>query len=405
MKRILIVTYAFPPDRSSQAQHVWGIWNALSQNYEVDCLTVKRQETISNDTKIHYAQIGKLHQINEKKSSESKTKIIRKNNFAKKLKRYLIPDTVIDWYPKAVKYFVGNMYKEYDVIIGIATPYTDILIANKLSKLMKKSKLILVYADPWYGEKSVKKNKLRRKLEYNIENKLLMNSDAIFMVTKNAMEYYKKIFPVVNHKIDYYYMGHNFPVDRERKEYKRRNSIVIRYFGSIQSVHRDPYIFLRALNNKKYLGLIKVELYLLPHVSHNDLILEIESSEVLSKIVNLKSSISYQDMIKKIDSSNYTLMFGNSSKLQIPGKLYDYIGLKSNIIYIKNEENTEIESLLSEYNASYIVDNSAEEISKLFDKLCAYKDEKTVNLELCQNLFRTNSCMKLEEKVKELMKC
>lgn len=402
---ILIISYAFPPDMNSQAQHVYGLYRTLSKFANVDVLTSMKNNKI-NDKNIFYSNLGKLHRINNYTNvvKNDKTSVIKKNNNIYKLKSYLIPDPVIDWYKEATDYYETAINKPYDLIIGIATPYTDLLIADCILKKIKKRfknecKMILVYADPWYGEHSVKKNKIRKLIEKKIETKILKKANKIYMVTGNAKKFYIKNYPFVKDKIDYYYLGHNFLPDETKKTGNNNKIKTINYYGTIQSVHRNPYTFFEALNDSKYVGHLKVNLYLTQHISHQKILDKINESKNLKQIISIKSAVPYKDMIKLAQNCDYNLIFGNSSNLQIPGKLFDYIGLKSKIIYINNNKNSEIEQILKDYN-SIIVDNKKNEIKHIFDNIKEDKIILNINENVCRKMYRDECYKKVANYIK-----
>ena len=402
---ILIISYAFPPDMNSQAQHVYGLYRTLSKFANVDVLTSEKNNKI-DDKNIFYSNLGKLHRINNNTNAVKNDgiSVIKKNNKIYKLKSCLIPDSVIDWYKEAINYYEKSINKPYDLVIGIATPYTDLLIANKISRKIKKSfkkecKMILVYADPWYGEHSIRKSKLRKLVEIRMETKILKKANKIYMVTNNAKKFYINNYPFIKDKVDYYYLGHNF-LPSETKLIQHNNKVkTINYYGTIQSVHRNPYIFFEALDDSKYVGNLKVNLYLTQHISHQKIIDKINESKNLKQIISIKSAVHYKDMIKLAQKCDYNLIFGNSSNLQIPGKLFDYIGLKSNIIYISNNQNSEIEQILKNYN-SIIVDNQKKEIKQMFDSIMEDKISLSINENVCKEMYRDECYKKIANYIK-----
>ena len=104
-------------------------------------------------------------------------------------------------------------------------------------------------------------------------------------------------------------------------------------------------------------------------------------------------------MIKLAQKCDYNLIFGNSSNLQIPGKLFDYIGLKSNIIYISNNQNSEIEQILKNYN-SIIVDNQKKEIKQMFDSIMEDKISLSINENVCKEMYRDECYKKIANYIK-----
>ena len=86
----------------------------------------------------------------------------------------------------------------------------------------------------------------------------------------------------------------------------------------------------------------------------------------MKRIVSIKDSVDYEKMLEIGGSCGVNIIFGNKSITQIPGKLYDYIGLKSKILYLRENTNSEIERLLGEYKNANIVDNNKESINGYF---------------------------------------
>lgn len=403
MKKILIVSYAFPPDRNSQANHVNGITNLLSEDNIVDVITAGTMKEISRkgNKTIFNVNMGKLHLVHKNVSRQNTNNSIKKKSgIVTRLKKCLIPDPVIDWYPQVIGFYNSNLIDNYDFIIGIATPYTDLIIAKKIYEMNRKkndsAKLILVYADPWINEISIRKTGLRRAIEKVIEISILKKSHKVFMVTENAMNEYKRLFPFLKNKIDYYYLGHSFDITSQFVDHNK--DVKIKYFGSIQGVHRDPYIFLEALNKEKYINRITVEFFLLPNESHEAIETYISKSLFLKNIVSLHPSLPYSDMIDEIKKGGYCLIFGNNSNLQIPGKLFDYIGLGANVIYIKKEMNMEIEKIINNYRGDIVL-NDLSEIEKYMDYLIEKKTDKSVNYQTRLDMYSINCYKKLKEEI------
>lgn len=397
---ILIISYHFPPGKNSQAQHVINLAKFLSVKNSVNVLTAENDvrlhgnngNSITNSNiKVYRINKGFLHRSKPKSKDTEATKR-KENKFVKnknisRLKKFLVPDSVIDWYPLANDWLSKKIYN-FDIVISIATPYTDLLIGDNFIKKHsdKRPKHIVVYADPWLGEDSIKRSKLRSYLESRVENGLLKRADSIFMVTKNAKIDYIKRYPHIENKVNHYYLGHNIQQLKKPVESKRNKEIKMRYFGSIQSVHRDPFVLFDVLDNEKFIGVISFDMYLLPHASHTKIVERIRSSKNLKEIVKFMDPVDHNDMIKISAQEGINIIFGNKSIKQIPGKLFDYIGAQSVIFYLEAAFNNEVNTILENYNAAYISKNSHEDIKKNIEKIIS-NHEEFIKLEPSKDVY------------------
>ena len=388
MKNILLISYLYPPVTSSQAEHVKNLGIYLSNYYRVTIVTTGWNEEVKNEDsnknlKILYLPFGFLHRV-KNNDVKMQTTPKRKRGFRSKvgeyIKKRMIPDSTFDWYFVATNWLKKNV-GNYDTIISIATPYTDLIIGNKFFKIhnnSQKPKFITCYADPWYGEISRKRGYLRKYVEKKIENSILKNADHILMVTKNAKEYYGKIFPEYSVKMSYYYIGHNVK-NSNLTSINDTDIITFRYFGALQSVHRNPFVFLDVLDHKDFIDKISLELYLIPDPSHEKIYEKVEKSNILKKIVKIKSPVPYTQMLEISSLKGINILFGNTSNLQIPVKMFDYIGVKSQILYIENTFNKEISDILNAYRACTICNNTSDSIYKAIDTIVnSYSNNKVI---------------------------
>lgn len=354
---------------NSQAQHVKNMAQTLSDYYDVTVLSASSGSSFHKgvhkyDFNFVYEKPGILHKVSNTSTTSDHNsfyKIVKTNKIVHYFKKRLIPDSVIDWRKKAFKEaMLLTSQKKFDLIISVATPYTDLLIGNSVAK---KTQLphIIIYADPWYGEKSAQRGRIRILLEKKIEEKILEGADKVFFVTKNTMSFYKRIFPKLSSKFDYYYMGHNIKDYRKSKPiYANQHVLNINYFGALQSVHRDPFPFLSAI--EKVTAPINVNFFLVNHPSHKEIISFIERHPKVQKRVTIHSAIPYQEMLKKLNENGLNLIFGNKDSKQIPGKVFDYIGENTNILYLEQQPNAELNNLLSRYNNCFKISNNEADI-------------------------------------------
>lgn len=387
MKKILFIAYIFPPFGGSHATRTIQIANLLSKKNNISVLTVNPQKEndfydgdllndISPSINIFRTDFGYLHK--KKYASELKNIDIKKQDksISRRIKEYLkskkefflIPDPVIDWLPIALKKGKEIIEKNnIEVIISTASPYTSHLIGYFLSKKYKVP-LILDYGDPWVFEKTRVRNRIRFSIEKYIEGKILKRAKKIFVTTESTKELYEKEYNVDKGKIDIAYMGYS-EEKVHKKEYVKQEKLNLIYGGTLNPIHRNPNEFIEAIHklpiNKQ--DKINIEIY----TGDDKKIKEIVQNYNLEDTIKIKKLISYNEFMKKLGESDLLLLFGNSSSLQIPGKLFNYIGSLTKILYLKNnlEKIDPVEKILEKSGENYYSSNEKEEIEEVLLKI------------------------------------
>lgn len=410
LKRILIISYHFPPGMNSQAQHVKNVAQTLSDYYDVTVLTACSGDLFHEDAQkfdfnIIYEKPGIFHKVSAPKIKDDRGsfyKIIKTNKIIHYFKKRLIPDSVIDWRKKAFNRAMSLTFrKDFDLIISVATPYTDLLVGDSVAKKIQCPH-IAIYADPWYGEGSVRRSKLRTSLEKKLEEKILKNVDKAFFVTQNTMNYYKQIFPKLGNKFNYYYMGHS--VDGYRKDkkiYSEKNILNINYFGALQSIHRNPFPFLDAV--KEVRTPLNVNFFLVNHPSHKEIINFINQYPTIKRKVTIHSAVPYQEMLGKLNENGLNLIFGNKDSKQIPGKVFDYIGENTNILYLEQHPNDELNTLLERYDNCFEISNNEVDIADFLNSpIQNIKRKKSSGHDVRSDLYYKNALSELVSSIESI---
>lgn len=398
MKNILFITYQYPPFGGSHSTRTLNIANKLSEEFNVYVITSKVSENlwyydkslsskIDNRIKVIEVEMGILHRkynerskkkyIPKRRNNEVKAKVI---DISKSIKeRILIPDPVIDWYPNAIKAANKIINEiEFDYIISSATPYTNHLIAYRAAKI-NNIPLILDYGDPWVFEKSRKRGFIRRNIEKIIERNIINYSEKVFVTTNETKKAYKEFYNIQNEKIEVVRMGFDYnDFDYSQRE-KRGEYISLIYGGTLNEIHRNPIPFFESLTllEDKYKSKIKFNLYCDNEEKYKLLVKDME----LNGVVNVYGFIPNNDFMKELQKSDILVLFGNSCSLQIPGKLYNYLGSLTNIFLINNhntiDETTEI---IKSIEGNFYSSNEKENIKNQLIKIIDLWEKNTLNV-------------------------
>lgn len=188
MKRVLLVSYVFPPEPSPGALRPGYLAQYLPQfGWEATILTQ------SSGTPPFAARVfttGKLVTPFEERLRASVT--ARSGNPQSRLRRslraikelLLFPDTTAPWIPAARKLGAKLLARErFDAIFSTALPASVHVVAADLAR---RSGLPWVadYRDPWAGNAYVKRGPIRSALERIVERRLLRRAASITTISR-----------------------------------------------------------------------------------------------------------------------------------------------------------------------------------------------------------------------------
>lgn len=368
MKKILMISYHFPPEEGSCSDKNVKILQVLSEaGYHVDVLTVGENldgETFLNQN-VFRVKGGIFHKgknicVNDCKkeiNTESQSKL--KASLKKFVQKNIVPDPVIDWYPNVRKWLKKNESRisDYSLVFSISSPYSVHLISYYIYKKYKIP-YICSYGDPWVYEPSRKRGKIRYALEFQIEKRIVRNAAAINLITEYNKKAYCKMYNLDQEKVVTFNIGYRQGTmqntNRQKGDFPR-----LIYGGSLNPVHRNIVPFLDAMSRDSF---VKVDIYNGDFPSLAGMVDE----RGLKDCVRVHDLISAKEFNAELYKSDMLLLFGNRTVFQVPGKLFEYISTGTHIVYIKNNDdpNDASEAILSHYGNTTIVANKSDEILK-----------------------------------------
>lgn len=364
MKRVLIITYYFPPSGGAGVQRVLKFVKYLPEfGWEPTVLTVNenaefptRDVSLYNEIPEHIQimrtplfepykvylkftgktasqgmDIATLHQ-GRKSFKEAMAEWIRSTFF--------IPDARCLWKRTAVP-FGKRLLKEkhFDVIFSSAPPYTTHLIGKRLAKYSGKP-WVADFRDSWVGWLSAAQRWwMPRKIELTMENAVLRDASRITHVSKGV-------------KTDLLSRHLNIPADKwtlltngfDQADFDGihkkppENPFVITYTGSLYG-HRNPHTFLAGLRmlvdeHAEYNKRIKV--MFVGRVDPEFLTAFQQFGDMIQHI----PYVSHHESIRYLLGSHALLLIIDDSpamKSIITGKLYEYIGARRPVLAIAPE--------------------------------------------------------------------
>ncbi len=373
--KVLIITYYWPPSGGSGVQR-WlkfvkylrdfqiepVVYTVADANYALIDTTL--QEEIPKNIEILKQAIWEPNDIlsffkSEQKQTSSGFLNPNPGFFEKKLQyiraNYFIPDSRKYWVKPSIKY-LSNYLKnnKIDVIITTGPPHSLHLIGLAL-KQKTGIKWISDFRDPWtdidyfhqlpLSEKSKKKH-------FQLEKKVLENSDAVLVVGKTMKEKYA----VFNKNIHVITNGFDGEINTSKN--KKISTFTITHVG-LMNADRNPVIFWEVLHelileNNAFAEVVSVQI--IGKIAKE--VKETISKYELENIVQFIDYVAYNEVQKYQREAQVLLLVVNNvpaAKGILTGKLFEYLQANRPILAIGPEDG-DVADIIQKTNSGIIVD-------------------------------------------------
>lgn len=382
MKILFIACYA-PLINNSASIETLMYLNNLSKENKIHLLTVDfPRESIYYDKEvlsllnkniiIHKIGMGKLFEKSMPKKINSDTlQANKKTVFLKRIKNKIVfPDIYYYWSLKASRFGIQVMKNEnFDLIFSMHEPPSSHLCALRIKKKFKNVPWVLYWSDPWIKDISRKNiGFIRKNIEKRQERLVINFGDNHIFVTKENKDYFKNTYSLDEKNLFIITRGYDKELyekimKEERPSLLKKDKINIVYTGEIADKVRDLRPFIETLEILKYKD---IELFNRLNILFFGNIDNIFLKEQLKEFENitLNKRINFKEALRYIIHSDILLFFGNKTSMQIPAKIYDYLGAKNPIIIIKGSRYDKIEDLTQDLEKCFITENISCEIIK-----------------------------------------
>lgn len=383
MKRVLIITYYWPPSggggvmrwlKMSKYLPEYG-WKPIiytPENPDASVIDESLSSEIHPDTEIIKTPIWEPYGIFRKFAGIKKKEKLAvgyisdasSGNWKNRLSvfirgNFLIPDPRKFWIKPSVKFLAAYLEKNpVDLIVSTGPPHSMHLIALGLRK-KRDVAWIADFRDPWTDIYFYDKLRLTRRGDRKhrkLELKVLENADFAVTVSPNWAESLNKVpgekVKIINNGYDH--------VDFEELTVIPDNNFSIAHFG-VLNADRNPAILWKALGklckeDAEFKSLLKIRL--IGQVDET-VIREIEENGLgvnLAQIGHLPHRQGLQELAK-----SQILLLPNiiapNVKGVIPGKMYEYMALKRPILAVAQTD-SDIAGIISETRSGITVDNN-----------------------------------------------
>ena len=356
MKKVLIITYYWPPAGGSGVQRWLKFTKYLPKyNWQPIIYTPEnpyfevQDEALLNDipteAKIWKTPIWEPYALKDKlfgKGSESQSAgvITNKKSLKNKVLNWVrgnvfIPDPKIYWVKPSIKVLLKRIQEEdIDHIVTTGPPHSMHLIGLGLKKAMPNLKWIADFRDPWSELDLLNEfqlNNSSRKKHKDLEKEVLQTANVTLAVSETWVEDLerlgaKKVKLITN----------GYDEDDFELKHKTNDKFIIGHYGLLNHL-RNPKNLWKSLadlceENKVFNSKLEI------HLSGNidvEVISEIESYSYLIDKIKQLGYLSHLQVLEQYNQADVLLLLLFNSKSGVgnyPGKIFEYFAAKKTIL-------------------------------------------------------------------------
>ncbi len=361
MKKVLIITYYWPPAGGSGVQRWLKFSKYLPENGwkpyiftpDSPSFNIKDEDLLSDihpETEVWKNPIWEPYKIKDKllgKSESSNTGIIQdKTSTKNKMLNWIrgnvfVPDPKVFWVKPSIKLLTKKIKKEgITHIISTGPPHSMHLIALGLKKKNVDLKWVADFRDPWSELDLLEEFHLTKKSKQKyrkLEKEVLVNADVTLTVSESWVESFK-------------YLGSNnvklitngFDEDDFDVKNIENDKFIIGHFGLLNHL-RNPKNLWKTLSdlcdeNPDFNE--KLEIRLSGNID-TEVLQNITQYFHLKNKVKVLGYLSHKDVLKQYNSSSVLLLLlfnSKSGKGNYPGKIFEYFATKRSILAFGPED-------------------------------------------------------------------
>lgn len=345
MKKVLFISSSIPPVEESQTiRNVYLIRGLYNAGFKIDVVTLDLDisslfmlDKLPKDVKVHRTRQTIYDKLQAKisKISFEKLRCFLKSVVAVFFGWLVFPDVRGEWSRAVVdtslELFANNVP---DILVSSSGSFTGHVAASKLAK-MWNIPWVADYGDPWSFNPQRPANLYHiKKINYNLESSALRYCSAITVTTEQTaiafIDFLQKINPIPVTSIP---CGYSEELSQIQPSTSIKKNIKIAYIGTASAGSRDLRIFINIFLKLSSFKFFEKTLVMQIIGAHSRVFQKmIQDNDVQN--IEITGWVSYFQSLEYMKSADILLLYGNVSKLQIPGKAYNYLYSGKPIIYL-----------------------------------------------------------------------
>lgn len=256
-------------------------------------------------------------------------------------------------YREEIKSYIEKM--DCDVVVSFSHPITAHIIAGYCAERLK-IRYIQQWGDPLtldFTDSSHCPKVIKKRIEYST----LKKADRICYVSPLTLKEQKQLFPSLADRM-VFIPTPSLPFEEDPCQRTNRR-LCIGYYGSYHSIARDIRPFYEAAREYPEID-FKI-------IGDSDIVLEEQAN------IEICPRVSQKQLADHVRNTDVLVCLMNHHGNQIPGKIYHDAASTKDILLIKDGENgDEIERFFAQYEHYTFVNNTVNEIRKMFENYLTY---------------------------------
>ncbi len=386
MKKVLVISYYFPPSGGPGVQRVLKFVKYLPEfGWEPVVLTVEdgdfpaRDESLLDEipasTRVYRTKIFEPYSVYRRMTGKPANAPVdveniptgaSKRSFMEQVagmvrETFFIPDARIGWAPYAVPEAVRIARREaVDAVYTSSPPYTSAVIGLELKRRLNLP-WVAGFRDPWTGFLSSPDRWFLPKLvDTSIERAVFNRADVIECAWKGIVEDFRRKFPQGNHYKCVHLPNGFDPADYPTDVPRGRNDrFTVTYTGSMYG-KRNPGTFLRAVEELVQEGTVDDEKIRLRFIGRfGSEVKEMLAASPLRMSIERNDYVPHHESIRSLMTSDMLLLVVDESKDSreiVPGKVFEYLGARKPVLALTDTEGA-VADLIRETGAGTAVQN------------------------------------------------
>lgn len=320
-------------------------------------------------------------------------------------KKIYWPDYAVLWYFSALRTAKQLLSKHsYDAMISISLPFTGHLVGLAVHRKYPQLHWVMDIGDPFsfMSETPVNNLFLYRKLNKTSEERVLRESNAISVTTKQAMMEYIKHFPENTSKIRVIPPLLSLPSALQcSPQFSSDGKVRLVFVGTLYRKIRNPDSLLalfRLLLKSKLERCL--ELHFFGVLGDCSACFE-PYNELLGKSIFIHGLVSRSAVIHAMQGAQVLINIGNYTGYQLPSKVVEYAGTGKPIINIAHTFSDSSTEFFANYPASLCLIGEVDkwDIEKIVEFIESGQVVENEHLDDWLNSFRIDSIAKSYEEL------
>lgn len=310
-------------------------------------LSLLKRRIISPKELNNYYIPQKCYSYNEQSLN---TNYYNSEKISKKLKRYSVsfvsmPDIERNWILPAVFRAVREIKREKIDCILTSSPPHSIHLTGLLVKMITGVRWIADFRDPWVTGGPLRLDStcaFSKMIERWMEQKVVQNADMVLTTTETLCDALKESYKTLPES-NFLCVTNGF--DKEffarLNHVKKYEMFTLTYAGGLYYGRTPEPIFksLKELALEKKISLQNIRVKLIGDCKYVNgcPISQMIHSYGLDSVVEVLEPVSYSKAVEIIRQSHLALLFAPDQPFQIPAKVFDYMGTRTNILALSKE--------------------------------------------------------------------